>query len=244
MKRADLHALLILIVGMICLSCSPGEERKSTELLKKSIAAHGGLSEWEELEAIHFSKNTVIFNEEGLVEEELVQWVEFQLKPNYSGKMSWTKDSIAHVIEFDGEKINYRMAGNQIQNTDFLSSKKKELDAALYVVGMPWKLLEDQSAKLIYKGVRETALGEVEVIEVDYGPGTDRWWYYFDTKTHLLVGNEVQGKDHRSLIENLDFKTVDGMTFYGARKSYRMDSLGQKLYLRASYQYGDYKLIP
>lgn len=244
MKRVDFHVLLILIGGMICLSCSPGEDQKSMELLKKSIAAHGGLSEWEELEAIHFSKKTVLFDEEGLVEEELDQRIEFQLKPNYAGKIAWSKDSIVHVLEFDGEKINYQMAGNQLQNTDFLSLKKQELDAALYVVGMPWKLMEDQSAKLIYKGVRETALGQVEVIEVDYGPGSDRWWYYFDTETHLMVGNEVQLKDHRSLIENLDFKTVNGMTFYGARKSYRIDSLGQKLYLRAAYQYGDYKLIP
>ncbi|MFC3415092.1 hypothetical protein [Algoriphagus hitonicola] len=244
MKRVNFYFLFLVFVGMTWFSCHPAEERKAISLVEKSIAAHGGQSEWDVLEAIHFSKKTSLFAEDGSLEEELDQQIEFQLKPQYSGKMSWIKDSIAHVLEFDGKKIRYKMAGNQIQNSDFLASKKKELDAALYVVGMPWKLLEDQSAKLIYKGIRDTALGEVEVIEVDYGPGADRWWYYFDAESHLMVGNEVQLEDHRSVIENLDFNQVDDFVFYGERKSYRVDSLGQKLYLRAAYQYGDYKLIP
>ncbi|WP_297335576.1 hypothetical protein [Algoriphagus sp.] len=244
MKRVYLLLMGILFATVMLVSCHPAQERKAISLLEKSVAAHGGQSAWDKLKAIHFSKKTALFAADGSLEEELDQRIEFQLKPRFSGKMSWNRDSIAHVLEYDGETMGYEMAGNPIENPDFLSAKKKEFDAAWYVVGMPWKLLEDPSAKLTYKGIRETLLGKAEVLEVDYGPGADRWWYYFDPENHLMIGNEVQLKDHRSLIENLDFEVVDGMIFYGARQSFRVDSLGQKLYLRARYQYQGYKLIP
>lgn len=242
-KQTHTYFWICLLFMLSFSSCMPKEEREAISLLKKSIAAHGGQETWEGLKGIQFSKSTQLYLEDGTLEQDLIQRIDFRFNPVYSGTMQWVKDSVEHKLSFDGEKISYQMAGNPIQNPDFLQAKKKELDAALYVVGMPWMLLKDEEVKLSYQGIQESQLGNVEVIEVDYGPDADRWWYYFNPKTHLMVGNEVQLKDHRSLVENLDYSQVEDFLFYGGRKSYRLDSTGAKTYLRASYQYDNFKLI-
>ena len=132
---------------------------------------------------------------------------------------------------------------NEVKNADFLSSKRQDVDAAFYVLAQPWKLLEDSGAKLNYQGKKIlTDQREVEVIEVDYGPEEDTWWYYFDPNTSLMIGNEVQLKDHRSLIFNIEEDRSTPFVLHGTRESFRVNEKGEKLYLRALYRYSDYQI--
>ena len=134
------------------------------------------------------------------------------------------------------------MGGNDVQNEGFLAAKKKDFDAAFYTVAQPWKLM-DKGGKLIYEGKKTLENGsEVESIRVDYGPDSDTWWYFFDPVNFLMVGNEVQLKDHRSLVYDLSEEEVNGFKLHGTRESWRINDKGERLFLRAEYRYSEYQI--
>lgn len=236
--------LTYLLIGIFILSnsCTPNPEKQAHQVLEKSIAAHGGLAEWEGISSLTFRKWTRLLREDGSVESELDQLHEFRFQPYFEGKITWTKDSITHVSNWDGTKMSYFMGENEVENLDFLATKKNDFDAAFYTVAQPWKLL-DEGPKLFYQGQKNLENGNLaEVIRVDYGPDTDIWWYYFDPETFKMTGNEVQLKDHRSLVYNLSFEEVAGFKLHGKRESWRVNEKGEKLFLRAEYVYSDYQI--
>lgn len=234
---------LLLVLSLVLLNgCQPSDEKKARNLLLKSIEAHGG-EDWTDISALKFRKMTRLLNEDGSIESELDQWHEFRFKPYFEGKITWSKDSITHVSTWDGSQMRYQMGENEVQNPSFLASKRKDFDAAFYTVAQPWKLLKDGST-LSYEGQKALENGKlVETIRVDYGPNQDVWWYYFDPETYLMVGNEVQLKDHRSLVYNLSSEEAGGFILHGSRESWRVDEKGQKLFLRAEYRYSEYQIV-
>lgn len=233
----------LVFLGLVLqFSCGNSPEKQARELVEKSIAAHGGAEKWSEISSLKFRKMTRLFHEDGSVESELDQWHEFRFKPFFEGKITWTKDSIPHVSTWDGTQMQYFMGGNEVKNDGFLASKKKDFDAAFYAVSQPWKLL-DEEVKLIYEGQKTLESGKsVDVIRVDYGPDSDIWWYYFDPETAEMIGNEIQLKDHRSLVYNLGIEEVEGLKFHGKRESFRVNEQGEKLFLRAEYLYSEYQI--
>jgi hypothetical protein len=237
------NAALLFIFVLFGLACTPSPEEQAMDLLDKSIAAHGGKEGWENLKGIKFQKWTRMLDADGQVESELSQWHELRFTPRFEGKISWTKDSIAYWMSWDGAVFRYQMGENEVLNADFLATKKKDFDAAFYTVAQPWKLL-DKGGKLHYEGLDTLENGtEVESIRVDYGPDTDTWWYYFDPKTKLMVGNSVQLKDHRSLVYDLSTEKAGQLILHGKRASWRVDESGKRLFLRAEYRYSDYELV-
>lgn len=236
-----LSSFLVLILALFG-SCKPSPEKEAKAFLEKSIAAHGGLEAWNRISSLKFRKWTRLLNEDGSIESELDQWHEFRFQPYFEGKITWTKDSIKHVSSWDGSKMSYFMGDNEIKNESFLATKKKDFDAAFFAVAQPWKLL-DEGTKLFYEGQKILEKGnQVEVVRVEYGPEADIWWYYFDPVTFEMIGNEVQLKDHRSLVNNLSFEAVEGFILHGKRESWRVNDKGKKLFLRAEYRYSDYEI--
>lgn len=233
----------LLILLFLVSACRPSSEDQAMDLLNKSIVAHGGKEGWENLKGIKFRKWTRMLNAEGEVESELDQWHEFRFAPVLEGQITWAKDNVDHTLAWDGSKLRYRMGENEVLNADFLVAKKKEFDAAFYTVAQPWKLL-DKGGKLHYEGLDTLENGaEVESIRVDYGLESDTWWYYFDPKTYLMVGNSVQLKDHRSLVYDLSTEKAANLILHGTRESWRVDEAGKRLFLRAEYRYSDYALV-
>lgn len=240
--RLFLSSFLIAAITLFG-SCSPSPERQARLLLEKSIAVHGELGAWNGMNSLKFRKWTRLLNEDGSVESELNQWHEFRFQPYFEGKITWTKDSIPHVSIWDGSKMSYFMSGNEVKNESFLVAKKKDFDAAFYAVAQPWKL-HDEGTNLAYEGQKTLENGSlVEVIRVDYGQDADSWWYYFDPLTFEMTGNEVQLKDHRSLVYNLSFEEVDGFKLHGKRESWRVNEKGERLFLRAEYRYSGYQIL-
>lgn len=234
---------LLIISSVFFFGCAKSSEDQAKELLQKSIEAHGGQEKWEKLSQLSFQKWTQLLDENGEVERETDQRQEFRLKPTFEARISWHKDSLTHVSTFDGRAVFYRIGINEVKNPGFLAQQKKDIDAAFYVVAQPWKLLNDPGARFTYLGADTFNEGqEVLTVQVNYGPEDDVWWYYFDPVTFLMLGNEVQLDDHRSMIVNGESEIVDGFVFHGTRESYRVDSSGTKLYLRAKYRYSDYSL--
>lgn len=235
-----LGGLLVLLVLIFC-GCEPKGQREARRIIKEAIEAHGGQKNWDNLESISFRKWTQLLKEDGSVEKETDQKIQFSFKPEFSGSISWIQDSVEHVLSFSNGETHYSIAGNEIENPDFLVSKKKDFDAAYYAFAQPWKLMEEEGSVFISEGIQKTPLGEAEVVRVEYGEGNDIWWYYFDPISKRMIGNEVQLSDHRSLVENIDFNQVTPFTFYRIRKSYRINKAGEKLYLRADYLYDNFE---
>ena len=229
--------IALLVFGF---GCAKSPEKQAQEILEKSMEAHGGSEKWEKVTSLKFRKWTRLLTDSGTVESELDQLLEFRMKPFFEGKITWTKDSVEHVSTWDGSQMKYFMGGNEIQNADFLKEKKADFDAAFYAVAQPWKLL-DEGARLSYDGQKTLENGQLaDVVKVDYGPESDTWWYYFDPVSFQLIGNEVQIKDHRSLIYTLSYEQAGDLVLHGKRVSYRVNEQGEKLYIRAEYLYSEY----
>ena len=228
-------------------SCKPTSENRSRQIIKKAINAHDRLSKWEKLESFSFHKETFLFLEDGALESQMVQRIEIRFKPVYEIKMAWEKDSISHLAHFDGAKTRYWLGENEIMNQDFLSAKKRDLDAAAYVMTKPFDLLDGESA-LEYLGLYPLSdVSPYETVQVvdgfsAEGVQVDVWKYYFDPETSLVKAYSVRSADHESLVINEDLEEVDGILFPKNRESYRMYSDGRIHFKRAEYTYSGYKL--
>lgn len=230
------------ILSFLIFGCAKNSEKKANDILQKSLEAHGGVVKWRDLKHLKFKKWTKLLTDSGTVARELDQVLEFKFDPYFEGKISWLKDSIEHVSIWNGSKMSYFMGGNEVQNPEFLNSQKSDFDAAFYAVAQPWKLL-DEGTILNYDGQKTLENGIlVEVVRVDYEPDSDIWWYYFDPISFLLVGNEVQLKDHRSLIYTTTYEQAGDLVLHGERVSHRVDQQGNRLYLRAAYSYTNFEV--
>ena len=235
-------SLLSFLLALLFFSCTPSPEEQALELVERSIEAHQLTKKWEDVTRINFKKLTRLLDENEAVESESEQWIEFRLKPYFEAKLTWTKESISHIVNFNGSRTSYQMGENSIQNEGFLKAKKAEIDAAYFAFAQPWNLM-DENANLKYEGLKTLEDGKtVESLRVDYGADSDVWWFYFDPTSSRLIANELQAKDHRSLIENLSYDDSTGLILPKERKSFRIDETGKKLFLRAEYVYSDYRV--
>ncbi len=242
MKNLNFIIFTSIILGLI--SCSK-EDRKAKELINRSIKAHGGQATWNELQGFAMEKETWLYFEDGETEAHSVQYNSFRNTPYFEAVISWETDGMLHRLSFNGGKTQYVMGENEIQNQGFLQNKKRDIDAAYYVLNKPFDLLEG-GKNLVYQG--ETTLPEgqqVEVIQVIDGnpqdPLQDIWWYYFDAETAVLVGYKVKTSDHFSLVYNRAWDESLGIRFPSKRESYRVDSASNVLYLRAAYEYRNFE---
>ncbi|MCH6201417.1 hypothetical protein MMU07_17680 [Aquiflexum sp. LQ15W] len=230
--------------SILFVCCSSCNENRAVTIIKKSIATHGGADTWNSLESFSLEKETWLFFEDGTLETHSIQNIEFRKQPFFEAYMSWVKDSITHKIIFDGARTRYWMGENEIQNEGFLANKKKDVDAAYYVLTKPFDLLQ-QGKNLKYLGITKLADGsEVETIQVIDGdpkdPSVDIWWYFFDRESFRIIGYRVKTNDHFSMVYNQDWDNSTGILFPQKRESYRVDSLGNHLYLRAKYDFREY----
>lgn len=234
----------ILYSSILLVFCTSCVENRAVSIIKKSIAAHGGEESWNNLESFSLEKETWLYLENGEIENQTVQDIEFRQKPFFEAKMSWVKDSITHKIVFNGTKTKYWMGENQILNEDFLANKKKDIDAAYYVLTKPFDLL-DKSKNIKYQGITKLSDGrEVETVQVIDGdpkdPKVDIWWYFFDKESFEIIAYKVKTENHFSMVYNLDLDDSSGILFPIRRESYRVDSLGNHLYLRAKYHFKNF----
>lgn len=234
--------LLSFLLVLSIFSCAPSPERQVQKLLEKSINAHQLSKNWEDVSSVKFKKLTRLLDESGALESESEQRVEFRLKPYFEAKLTWTKDSILHVANFNGSKMSYQMGANSIENEGFLKAKRTEIDEVFFAFARPWNLL-DERAGLSYEGKKTLEDGKiVESVHVDYGPDSDAWWFYFDPESFQVVANEQHAKGHQSLMENSSYDESTGLLLAKEQKSYRTNDLGKKLFLRAEYLYSDYEV--
>lgn len=235
-----------VLICFALLSCKTKSERKAIELISKSIESHGGSEGWANFESLTFLKETTLYRADSSIENQVQQKIEVRFIPRWEVKMSWQKDSILHRSVFDGNKTSYWLGENEIQNVDFLKSKKRDLDAAAYVMTKPFDLLAGEK-KLEYLGLKQLPDGkEYESVQViDRVPGqqpVDVWIYYFDPNDSRLMAYSVKTADHTSLVFNHGLDYFYGLLLPQRRESYRLLENGKIDYLRAEYKFYEYHI--
>ncbi|MFT4575601.1 MAG: hypothetical protein ACI9SI_000511, partial [Polaribacter sp.] len=81
------------------------------------------------------------------------------------------------------------------------------------------------------------------VIQVGYTNDTeisDKWFYYFETKTYQLVATKVVHGARISMIKNVSYDKSTGLLFNHHRKSFFIKPSGEMDYLRAEYFYTNF----
>ena len=228
----------ICISGTILISCD--SQPDANQILKDAINAHGGVKKWESIEEISYRKTTVLYDSLGNIEKEITQHHKNSFKPSFSAEMKWMDNGISKKVTVQNEKTSIVYGDSVILDLQLKKKYYKEIMAANYVFWQPYKLL-DPNLKLGY--VRKENIDEKEtyVLKAEYknedGSPGNTWWYYFDTKSYKLLGNMVYHAPTYSYIRNVAYEDQTGLLLNAKRISYRVDSLRNIKYTRATYTY-------
>ncbi len=248
-----------VIVATICiLSCeqpnesghSPYasiEDPKIRSVLSQAIEKAGGISQWYGLDSMRYSKRSILYFADSTIESDVTDHHFYRFTPQFSAEISWMEDDDQHILTYYPDGI--RKYVNDSLTTPDTEALSQKVMSAYYVLGMPYKLM-DEGTKLLYKG--ETVLRngvKVDVIQAGYDPDenenhstSDLWWYFFSVEDGNFEGSMVWHPPTYALIENLSFVDTDPLLFHEKRKSYRVDSLRNVEYLRAAFEYWDYEV--
>ena len=247
--------IISVLFLLTILACTPGaptdpfatiQDPKARDIIRASIEQAGGLQRWNDLQRLRYTKDYQLLLESGELEQSYAQIHDYQYAPLRIDIRSAEKDQEVHTLLEQG---HYSRTINGIPVELSQEALARAVNTSTYVVGMPFKLL-DPGASISYEGETRMHDGRtVDVIRVDYDAeahdnhsSTDTWKYYFDQGDRKIVANWVKTSDHYSLVENLSFVRVGGILFNRERKSYRVDSLGNRLWLRATYLYDNYEV--
>ena len=224
-------------------------DSKVVEVLQKVFEKAGGLGRWNNLKEMHFEKHFALLDSAGNIEMDVIQRHDYFNEPKNQINISWEdKDGNPNKIVSENGEIK-KLKNEEIDTSAKPESLKNTILSSTFVIGIPFKLL-DKGVELSYDGIDSLRTGKkVHVIKAVYNPSThnnhskpDTWWHYFDENDYRQLGYMVQHDDHYSYIENLTFTKSNDFLLTETRKSYRVDSHRNILYLRADYEYSDYDL--
>jgi len=224
------------------------EDESARLLLQKAVQRAGGIKKWKDKKAIAFEKYVALYDSAGNTEQATWQQHRYAYQPNSKIEIAWKKDSQVYKIAADDSGIK-RLVNGQKDATANAQSLENSVLSATFVISLPFKLL-DEGVQLSHMGTKVIENGlEVEVLKAVYNAkqhdnhsNQDIWELYFETKSYKMIGYQVQHDDHISYVLNESFMTVDGLLFPHLRKSYRVNEEGEKLFLRAAYEYKNYKV--
>lgn len=223
------------------------EDQQANKILKEVMQAMGGLDRWRAKTSISFQKGYALLLENGEAESSAIQQHRYSFHPDHIA-ISWVKEGQDHVLSQKDGLISKTINGQPDTAANPVSLTNTILSST-FVVDIPFKLL-DPGAEISYVGLDTLETGTiVDVIQASYNPTQhenhstpDIWHLYFNKDSHILTAYMVQHADHYSYVRNLSDTLVDGFTLVKERDSYRVDSLRNLLYLRATYAYSDYQI--
>jgi hypothetical protein len=164
------------------------------------------------------------------------------LKPELDATIRWIENGDSIKIVYKHNEANQYVNGTL--DSSAAEAAKATVDAALYVLFQPFKLMDD-NVILKYMGIDSLDGRPVHMVKPVYSgqqPGDDEWIFYFDASTDELMANLVNHNGRRSFIKNLAFDPTISLYLHQHRKSYFVDSALNIQYLRAEYFYTNYEL--
>jgi hypothetical protein len=230
-----------------CLFSCQKTQLTATQILSRSLEAHGGLELWQKVDTLSFTKKTILYNQDGVEEKELTQHQSF-----YGGNFI-----NGEIISIGADKSRISIIGGiysksirdslTVLTNDDIALINKSFRSAYYVISQPFNLRESD-ALLTYK--KDTILNgkKTFVVDVSYkenqnSNASDQWTYFFNAKTFLIVAAKVFHSPTISFIENIKFNNETPFVFNAKRESVFLNKDGSKDYLRATYFYSNYKVV-
>lgn len=243
--------ILFIAAILFCCSCAALKnpyasisDTQARAIIEKSIQAYGGLDNWKDIDYMSFDKWYALYDDQGYTEVNVTQQHHYTPEKKY---MTWPgEDGKVEQIKYKNEFT--RTVNGEPDKSANVQSIKNSMLAALFVVDLPFNLL-DKTATIVYEGESEFNGKPVYVVRAEYHPDRvkkhttkDIWWHYFDTESYISQGYKVKHLDHVSQVVNQTFYTVNGFTLPGKRQSFRVDEDGNELFLRAEYEYTNYRV--
>ena len=219
----------------------------ANQILKKSLKAHGGLELWQKIDTLSFTKRTILYNQDGVKEKEIIQHQSFYGGIPLHGKISSLGTEKSSISVINGVYTN-SIRDSLIPITDHeIKAINNSFKSAYYVISQPFNLKESD-ALLVYK--KDTILNgeKTFVVDVSYREDEnterpDQWTYFFNAKTFLVVAAKVFHSPTISFIKNTKFNTKTPFVFNSERVSVFMNKDGTEDYTRAAYFYSNYKVV-
>ena len=217
------------------------------DILSKSIKAHGGLVLWQKIDTLSFTKKTILYNQEGVKEKEIIQHQSFFGGTPLHGKISSPGAEKSNISVINGVHTK-SIRDSLFPITDReIKAINNSFKSAYYVISQPFNLKESD-ALLFYK--KDTILNgeKTFVVDVSYKEDEntntpDQWTYFFNAKTFLVVAAKVFHSPTISFIKNTKFNTKTPFVFNSERVSIFMNKDGTEDYVRAAYFYSNYKVV-
>ena len=238
--------VIFIIVISFLFSC---QKIKPTakQILKKSLKAHGGLELWQKIDTLSFTKRTILYNQDGVKEKEIIQHQSFYGGIPLHGKISSLGTEKSSISVINGVYTN-SIRDSLIPITDHeIKAINNSFKSAYYVISQPFNLKESD-ALLVYK--KDTILNgeKTFVVDVSYREDEnterpDQWTYFFNAKTFLVVAAKVFHSPTISFIKNTKFNIKTPFVFNSERVSVFMNKDGSEDYTRAAYFYSNYKVV-
>jgi hypothetical protein len=242
----DFFKIIFIIVVNYLFSCQK-TQLTATQILSRSLEAHGGVELWQKVDTLSFTKKTILYNQDGVEEKELTQHQSF-----YGGNFI-----NGEIISIGADKSRISIIGGiysksirdslTVLTNDDIALINKSFRSAYYVISQPFNLRESD-ALLTYK--KDTILNgkKTFVVDVSYkenqnSNASDQWTYFFNAKTFLIVAAKVFHSPTISFIENIKFNNETPFVFNAKRESVFLNKDGSKDYLRATYFYSNYKVV-
>lgn len=234
-----LTSALLLILG--CNSKNTQSDIDlANEVIDQSIQAHGGMDHYRNLKEISYTKSVKLFDSTGNVEKARREIHHYVLQPMLKAEISYIEgiDSIRYIKTEKGASKYI----NQEEMEDAEDEAEALFNSSMYILFQPFKLAEPGGKISLVTMDSVVEENSYAIINVQYPGSNDKWWFYFDKENRLKM-NQVLHNGRASLIENLSFDSSSSLLLHHHRKSYFLDSIGKKMYLRAEYLYENYNLV-
>lgn len=247
------YAICLLSLSILFIQCHSASDYdhiaddQVRSILQKGISASGGLDNWKNGKAYTFNKETFLYLDNDSIEVHNNQIVTIKNHPSLEGTIQWNNPSDTvdtKIIYSDDKAVKY--IDNQPQDEASNSAARLAFLGSHIVMNLPFKLL-DPGVDLTYGGQITMFDKTVEVLVADYNKDqpnhdkTHRWWHYFDSDTYEYIGYKVYHPPTFALVENRASTVHNGISYSTDRITWRVDSLDQKEFIRAKFNYGGFK---
>ena len=242
--KAYLRAGVLCFGFLMFLGCQSDSKLSAEAIIEKTIQAHGGIEKWQDVKQLSFDKSVTLFNEDGSTEISTDQFQLFRFGEKLFVKLEWEQEGNDMQIIYENDKVTKMVNDSIVTNEAELARAENAVFAAHYVVCQPFDLLKSGATLTLDETITHNGK-ECYVIKVNY-PGddedADQWYYIIDPDSFEVVANQVVLTDHTSWVENLTYDDQTDFQFNSHRKSYRLNEVGEKTYLRAEYFYENYSV--
>lgn len=240
---------LFLKTGVLCfgfllvLGCKSEPKLTAGQIIEKTIETHGSFDKWKEVKQLSFDKLVTLFNEDGSVEIATDQFQLFRFGDKLFVKLEWEQDGNEMQIIYENDEVTKIVNDSIVNDETELTRAKNAVFAAQYVVSQPFELLNSAILSIDKPVVHnDKECYSIKVAYPEDEEDADQWYYIIDKETFEVVANKVVLTDHTSWVENLTYDTTTDFQFNAHRKSYRLNELGERTYLRAEYFYENYSV--